>query len=75
MDPLSITASIIAVLPATKGVISYLKETKDAPKELTIRIATSFEDIASPIGLGENQSLSSLQLLYCLIVAALEISS
>jgi hypothetical protein len=35
MDPLSITASIIAVLQATKEVISYLKETKDAPKELT----------------------------------------
>ena len=35
MDPLSIAASIIAVLQATKGVISYLKETKDAPKELT----------------------------------------
>lgn len=35
MDPLSITASIIAVLQATKEVISYVKETKDAPKELT----------------------------------------
>lgn len=34
MDPLSITASIIAVLQVTKGIISYLKETKDAPKEL-----------------------------------------
>jgi hypothetical protein len=34
MDPLSITASIIAVLQATKEVIGYLKETKDAPKEL-----------------------------------------
>ena len=34
MDPLSITASIIAVLQTTKGVISYLTETKDAPKEL-----------------------------------------
>jgi hypothetical protein len=35
MDPLSITASIIAVLQVTKEVISYLKETKAAPKELT----------------------------------------
>jgi hypothetical protein len=35
MDPLSITASIIAVLQATKEVISYVKETKDSPKELT----------------------------------------
>jgi hypothetical protein len=35
MDPLSITAGIIAVLQATKEVISYFKETKDAPKELT----------------------------------------
>jgi len=35
MDPLSITASIIAVLQATKKIISYVKETKDAPKELT----------------------------------------
>ena len=34
MDPLSITASIIAVLQATKEVIGYLKETKDASKEL-----------------------------------------
>jgi hypothetical protein len=35
LDPLSITASIIVVLQATKVVISYLKETKDSPKELT----------------------------------------
>lgn len=35
MDPLSITASIIAVLQATKEIISYVKETRDAPKELT----------------------------------------
>lgn len=35
MDPLSITASIIAVLQATKRIISYVKETRDAPKELT----------------------------------------
>ncbi|GAB7336610.1 hypothetical protein MBLNU13_g10308t1 [Cladosporium sp. NU13] len=35
MDPLIITSGIIAVLQATKEVISYLKETKDAPKELT----------------------------------------
>jgi hypothetical protein len=35
MDPLSITSGIIAVLHVTKEVISYLKETKDAPKELT----------------------------------------
>jgi hypothetical protein len=34
MDPLSITASIIAVLQATKEVISFLKETKDAAKDL-----------------------------------------
>lgn len=34
-DRLSITASIIAVLQATKEFISYLKETKDSPKELT----------------------------------------
>jgi hypothetical protein len=34
MDPLSITASIIAVLQVTKGVISCLTETKDAPKDL-----------------------------------------
>jgi hypothetical protein len=34
MDPLSITASIVAVLQATKEVISYVKETKGAPKEL-----------------------------------------
>jgi hypothetical protein len=34
MDPLSITASIVAVLQATKEVISYVKETKDAPKDL-----------------------------------------
>ena len=35
MDPLSITSGIIAVLHVTKEVISYLKETRDAPKELT----------------------------------------
>jgi hypothetical protein len=35
MDPLSITASIITVLQATKAIISFSKETKDAPKELT----------------------------------------
>lgn len=35
MDPLSITASIIAVLQATKEVVSYINGTKDAPEDLT----------------------------------------
>jgi hypothetical protein len=35
MDSLSITASIITVLQATRAIISFSKETKDAPKELT----------------------------------------
>lgn len=34
MDPLSITASIIAVLQITKAVVSYAKETRDAPEGL-----------------------------------------
>ena len=34
MDPLSITASIIAVLQITKEVVSYAKETRDAPEGL-----------------------------------------
>jgi hypothetical protein len=33
MDPLSITASIIAVLQLTSEVIKYLDDAKDAPKE------------------------------------------
>lgn len=33
MDPLSITASIIAILQLTSKVIQYLGDTKDAPKE------------------------------------------
>ena len=33
MDPLSITASIIAVLQLTSKVIQYLDDAKDAPKE------------------------------------------
>jgi Cdc6-like AAA superfamily ATPase len=35
MDPLSIASGIIAVLQVTNEVIGYLKDTKDAPKELT----------------------------------------
>jgi hypothetical protein len=33
MDPLSITASIIAVLQLTTKVLSYLNDVKDAPKD------------------------------------------
>jgi len=33
MDPLSVTASVIAVLQLTGVVISYLNDIKDAPKE------------------------------------------
>jgi hypothetical protein len=33
MDPLSVTASIIAILQLTGTVIGYLNEVKDAPKE------------------------------------------
>jgi len=33
MDPLSITASVIAVLQLTSTVIGYLNDVKDAPKE------------------------------------------
>ena len=33
MDPLSVTASVIAILQLTGGVITYLNDVKDAPKE------------------------------------------
>lgn len=33
MDPLSVTASVIAVLQLTNAVIQYLNDVKDAPKE------------------------------------------
>lgn len=33
MDPLSVTASVIAVLQLTSAVIQYLNDVKDAPKE------------------------------------------
>lgn len=33
MDPLSVTASVIAILEATTSVISFLNQVKDAPKE------------------------------------------
>lgn len=33
MDPLSVTASVIAVLQLTNEVIQYLNDVKDAPKE------------------------------------------
>ena len=35
MDPLSVTASIIAVLQLTTNVISYINDVKNAPKELS----------------------------------------
>jgi hypothetical protein len=33
MDPLSVTASVIAVLQLTNEVIQYLNDVKDAPKD------------------------------------------
>ena len=33
MDPLSITASVIAILQLTNSVVGYLNEVKDAPRE------------------------------------------
>jgi hypothetical protein len=33
MDPLSVTASVIAILQLTGEVIKYLNDVKDAPKE------------------------------------------
>ena len=33
MDPLSVTASLIAVLQVTNEIVKYLKDVKDAPKE------------------------------------------
>ena len=33
MDPLSVTASIIAILQLTSKVIEYLNDVKDAPKD------------------------------------------
>jgi hypothetical protein len=33
MDPLSVTASVIAILQLTGEVIAYLNDVKDAPKE------------------------------------------
>jgi hypothetical protein len=33
MDPLSVTASVIAILQLTGAVIGYLNDVKDAPKE------------------------------------------
>lgn len=33
MDPLSIAASVVALLTATEQVVSYVRLTKDAPKE------------------------------------------
>jgi hypothetical protein len=35
MDPLSITVSVLALLQLTEKVISYAKQTRDAPKERT----------------------------------------
>ena len=33
IDPLSVTASIITILQLTSGVIEYLNDVKDAPKD------------------------------------------
>jgi hypothetical protein len=46
MDPLSLTASIIAVTQLASNIISYLNEAKDASKE-QLRIATEISNVSA----------------------------
>jgi hypothetical protein len=51
MDPLSVTVSVLALLQLTEKVISYVKQTKDAPKERTriLREASSLMGLLSTL--------------------------
>lgn len=60
MDPLSITASIIAVLKLTSEVVGYLRNTKNAPEERALLVSEASTlnqlllDLASRIAEGHS---------------------
>lgn len=70
-DPLSITASIIAILDLSSGVLKYLHEVKDAPKE-RVRLRDDLSSAYLALSMlkerleeteKDTSSLSSIQLL------------